>query len=449
MKKNARKMTLLTRADIISILLVAILGALFGGLFNGLFHLLIDRFPKIFQQLYNLFYFSIPLNIAIILTLIIFFFIIVFRYRKKGIILIVLLFLIFSLGTIASISFYQMQNIKDKTFIIIAKFEDLSKQASINIDGRIYDVILKDKISSPYLNSLVIERIPIVIKNKEEANKEVKNSIWRKAKIVIVIWGKTDDIGGTAYFDVIKAPQKQLMVKTCIEKETSVMEDIKSLNFSYYKEILPATINFLSYLTFGLNCYYENNYTDALVYFNESLNKFPIPRDEKMNEYLSNIYFLMGVSYSFLDNLTLAEDKYRESVRISIKNSIVHNNLGNLLSSHPICHGFLKYYNEIYDEAEEEFKEAIRINPNNADAHNNLGNLWRVLRYYEKAEEQYREALRINPDLAEVHNNLGYLLLDIGRKEEAKKVILKAMELFEKQGKSADVKRCNELLNNL
>jgi len=444
MKEKIKGINLLKRVDIFNILL----SALFGVLFTVIFHPLINKFPKIFQEFYNLFYYSIPLNIAIILILIILFFIIVFRYRKKRITLIVLLFLIFSLGTIAGIGIYQMRNIKDKSFIIIAKFEDSSKQASINIDGRIYDGILNDKISSPYLNSLVIERIPIVIKNKEEANKVVKNGIWRKAKIIIVIWGKTDDIGGKSYFDVIKAPQKQLILKTCIEKETSVMEDIKRLNFSYYKEILPATINFLSYLTFGLNCYYENNYTDALVYFNESLNKFPIPRDEKMNEYLSNIYFLMGLSYSFLDNLTLAEDKYRESVRIMIKNSIVHNNLGNLLS-HPRCHGFQKYYHEAFDEAEEEFKEAIRINPNNADAHNNLGILFHARRCYVKAEEEYREAIRINPNNADAHNNLGKLLLNIERKDEAEKEILKAKELFEKQGRIDDFKSCDEILKDL
>lgn len=448
MKEKIKGANLLKRVDIFNILLSALFGAFFGVLFTVIFYPLINKFPKIFQEFYNLFYYSVPLNIAIILILIILFFIIVFRYRKKRITLIVLLFLIFSLGTIASISVYQMQNIKDKSFVIIAKFEDFSKQASINIDGRIYDGILKDKISSPYLNSLVIERIPIVIKNKEEANKEVKNSIWRKAKIIIVIWGKTDDIGGTAYFDVIKAPQKQLIVKTCIEKETSVMEDIKRLNFSYYKEILPATINFLSYLTFGLNCYYENNYTEALVYFNESLNKFPIPRDEKMNEYLSNIYFLMGVSYHFLDNFTLAEDKYLESVRISIKNSVVHNNLGNLLS-HPRCHDFHKYYNEVYDEAEEEFKEAIRINPNNADTHNYLGNLFYGRRCYVKAEEEYREAIKINSNHADAHNNLGKLLLNIERKDEAEKEILKAKELFEKQGRIDDFKSCDEILKDL
>ena len=444
MEKKIKITNLLKRVDIFSILF----SAFFGVLFTVVSQPLINKFPKIFQEFYNLFYYCIPLNIAIILILTILFFVFVFRYTKKSITLVVLFFLIFSLVTIAGIGIYQMLNIKDKSFVIIAKFEDSSKQVSINIDGRIYEQLSNDKISSPYLNSLVIERIPIVIKNKEEANKEVKNSIWRKAKIIIVIWGRTDDIGGTTYFNVIKAPKKELMVETCIEKETSVMEDIKRLNFSYYKEILPTTINFLSYLTFGLNCYYENNYTDALVYFNESLNKFPIPSNEKMNEYLSNIYFLMGISYGFLDNLSLAKDKYRESVRISIKNSIAHNNLGNLLSP-PRCHGFLEYYNEAYDEAEEEYREAIRINPNNADAHNYLGNLFYARRYYNEAEEEYREAIRINPNHADAHNNIGKLLLNIERKVEAKKEILKAKELFEKQGSIDDIKSCDEILKDL
>lgn len=141
MKEKIKGINLLKRVDIFNILLSALFGAFFGVLFTVIFHPLINKFPKIFQEFYNLFYYSIPLNISIILILIILFFIIVFRYRKKRITLIVLLFLIFSLGTIAGISIYQMRNIKDKSFIIIAKFEDSSKQASINIDGRIYEDI--------------------------------------------------------------------------------------------------------------------------------------------------------------------------------------------------------------------------------------------------------------------------------------------------------------------
>lgn len=442
MKKKIKRINLLKRVDIFSILLSALFGTFFGVLFAVIFQPLINKFPKIFQEFYNLFYYSIPLNIAIILVLIILFFVIAFRYTKKRITLIVLLFLIFSLGTIACISIYQMRNIKDKSFVIIAKFEDFSKQVNIDVDGRIYEQLSNEKTISSHLNSLVIERIPIVIKNKEEANKEVKNNIWRKAKNIIVIWGKNDDIGGTAYFDVIKAPKKELIVKICIGKGTSIMEDIERLNFSYYKEILPSAINSLSYFIFGLNRYYENNYTEALVYFNEALNKFPI--DEKMNEYFSNIYLFMGSCYYFLNDLTQAEDEYREAIRINTKHSVARNNLGNLLF-HPKCHDFLNYCEEV----EKEYREAIRIDPNDAVAHNNLGSLCHALKRYDEAEKEYREAIKINSNLAEAHNNLGNLWLTIERKDEAKKEILKARELFEKQGRIDDIKSCDEILKDL
>jgi len=442
MKKKIKRTNLLKRVNIFSILLSALFGAFFGVLFTVIFQPLINKFPKIFQEFYNLFYYSIPLNIVIILILIILFFVIVFRYTKKRITLIALLFLIFSFATIACIGIYQMRNIKDKSFIIIAKFEDSSKQASIDIDGRLYDQLSNDKTSISHLNSFVIERIPIVIKNKEEANKEIKNSIWRKAKIIILIWGRNDDIGGTAYFDVIKAPKKSLIVPICVGKGTSIMEDIEGNNFSYYKEILPATINSLSYFIFGLNHYYENNYTEALVYFKESLKKFPI--DVRMNEYFSNIYLFMGSCYYFLNDLIQAEDQYREAIRINTNHSVARNNLGNLLF-HPKCHDFAEYCKE----AQEEYREAIRIDPNNAVAHNNLGSLWHALKYYDGAQEEYREAIRIDPNLAEAHNNLGNLWLSIGRKDEAKKEILKARELFEKQGRIDDIKRCDEILRDL
>ena len=442
MKKKIKITNLLKRVDIFSILLSALFGAFFGVLFTVVSQTLINKFPKIFQEFYNLFYYSIPLNIAIILILIILFFVIVLRYTKKSITLAVLFFLIFSLVTIAGIGIYQMRNNKDKSFVIIAKFEDSSNQMDIDIGGRIYDGLLNDKISSPHLNSLIIEKIPNVIKNEEEASKVAKNGIWRKAKIIIVIWGRNDDIGGTTYFDVIKAPKKELIVKPCIVKGTSIMEDIKRLNFSYYKEILPSVINSLSYFIFGLSSYHENNYTEALIYFKESLNKFP--RDETMVWYLSNIYLFRGSCYYFLDDLTQAENEYREAIRINIKHSTARNNLGNLLV-HPKCHDFSNYC----EEAAKEYREAIKIDPNDAIAHNNLGTLLHASNYYEEAAKEYREAIRIDSNLAEVHNNLGNLWLAAERKDEAKKEFLKARELFENQGRIDDIKSCDEILKDL
>ena len=99
-----------------------------------------------------------------------------------------------------------------------------------------------------------------------------------------------------------------------------------------------------------------------------------------------------------------------------------------------------------YSKAMEYYGEAIRINPDFAAAHYFLGVLLDGLKRHDEAEKEYREAIRINPDLAEAHANLGTLLLEIERPEEAKKEFEIAKELFENQGREADVKKVEELL---
>ena len=102
-----------------------------------------------------------------------------------------------------------------------------------------------------------------------------------------------------------------------------------------------------------------------------------------------------------------------------------------------------------YEEAEKEFGEAIRLNPNDdAEAHYNLGLLLQNLNRYEEAEKEYREAIRLNSDYANAHNNLGLLHMQIGKIDDARREVLKAKDLFEKQGKTDEVKRCNEILKN-
>ena len=133
-----------------------------------------------------------------------------------------------------------------------------------------------------------------------------------------------------------------------------------------------------------------------------------------------------------------AEVEYREALRINPDSAGAHYNLGNLL----------KYLGRT-EEAEVEYREALRINPDSAVAHNNLGNLLGNMGRKEDAEAEYREALRINPDSAEAHANLGILYSKTGSNEEAKKELVIAKELFEAQGREAEVKKAEELLKSL
>ena len=71
------------------------------------------------------------------------------------------------------------------------------------------------------------------------------------------------------------------------------------------------------------------------------------------------------------------------------------------------------------------------------------------LKRYEEAEKEYQEAIRINPELAEAHGNLGLLLSETGKIKEAKQEVKIALKLFKKQGKKADAKKSEKLLNQL
>ncbi len=157
----------------------------------------------------------------------------------------------------------------------------------------------------------------------------------------------------------------------------------------------------------------------------------------KLNSNYADAHNNLGVSLQNLKRYEEAEKEYREAILLNPNYADAHNNLGLLLQN-------LKRY----EEAEKEYREAIRINPNLAEAHNNLGLLLQNLKRYEEAEKEYGEAIRLNSDYANAHANLGLLHMQIGKIDDARREVLKAKDLFEKQGKTDEVKRCNEILKN-
>jgi tetratricopeptide (TPR) repeat protein len=133
-----------------------------------------------------------------------------------------------------------------------------------------------------------------------------------------------------------------------------------------------------------------------------------------------------------------AEAEYRDALRINSDFAEAHNNLAILLDDMGRK-----------EDAEAEYREALRINPDFAEAHFNLGNLLNDMGRNEDAEAEYREALRINPDFADAHANLGILYSITGSNEEAKKELRVAKRLFDEQGREANAKKTEELLNTL
>jgi len=153
------------------------------------------------------------------------------------------------------------------------------------------------------------------------------------------------------------------------------------------------------------------------------------------------LFSLMGLSDVLAEKKEFVDDNVkitRKIIELNPELAVAHYNLGVLL-----------YDMEREEDAEAELREALRINPDDAGARINLGNLLDNMGRKEDAEVEYRESLRINPDFAEAHGNLGILYSKTRKKEEAKKELEIAKRLFDEQGREADVKKAEELLNTL
>jgi len=99
---------------------------------------------------------------------------------------------------------------------------------------------------------------------------------------------------------------------------------------------------------------------------------------------------------------------YEHTVRVTSKNFLIHNKLGNVF-----------FQKGDVEEAVVHYQEALRINPNFVEAYNNIGNAFIYKGDVQHAIDYYRKALSQAPDYADAHNNLGFALTRQGRIAEA------------------------------
>lgn len=84
----------------------------------------------------------------------------------------------------------------------------------------------------------------------------------------------------------------------------------------------------------------------------------------------------------------------------------------------------VSYYNQKkYDEAMDSYNKLLGYDPQNFLAYNGLANIYRDQKNNDRAIENYQQAIKVNPSFPLAYSNLSIMLLDLGRKEEARKVV--------------------------
>ncbi|MCK4386514.1 MAG: tetratricopeptide repeat protein [Candidatus Pacebacteria bacterium] len=89
--------------------------------------------------------------------------------------------------------------------------------------------------------------------------------------------------------------------------------------------------------------------------------------------------------------------------------------------------GAMHYLDGNMNLAEEEFKEALKLNPAEEMAHNNLGLIYSYQNKYEQAEKEYLKEIEINPFYGNVYYNLGLLYYKKGQIDEAEQLWKKTL----------------------
>jgi serine/threonine protein kinase/tetratricopeptide (TPR) repeat protein len=130
-------------------------------------------------------------------------------------------------------------------------------------------------------------------------------------------------------------------------------------------------------------------------------------------------YRWMGRALEARERNELAEQAYREAIRLRPDVSMYHEELGEFL-----------LYAGRYEDAVTEFQQMIRLTPDNYLGYNNLGVSYLFRNQDEEAAHWFRAALERRPNSL-AFRNLGYLRLRAGELEEAIPELQRALELNE------------------
>ena len=99
--------------------------------------------------------------------------------------------------------------------------------------------------------------------------------------------------------------------------------------------------------------------------------------------------------------------------------------------------------------AETSFRKAISLNPNFANAYYNLGLALKNQGKPAEAIAACQKAISLNPNYANAYNNFGNALNKQGKPAEAIAAYQKARDLYRSQGKTQDVDRITQALEQL
>jgi len=174
--------------------------------------------------------------------------------------------------------------------------------------------------------------------------------------------------------------------------------------------------------TLSINYLMEEKYPEALKTLNTLLH---------INPGLYDVHQNMGLAYKSMGDMTNAEKKFKDAIRIKFNAPEAHDNLASLYGNL----GKAIQASEEFDISEKLYREHINPPPKNfysdkARAHNQAGIAYINAKKYEEALNQFKKSVKQNPNSLEARFNLSRLLLDFKNdKQQASMHLKEALQL--------------------
>jgi tetratricopeptide (TPR) repeat protein len=363
----------------------------------------------------------------------------------------------------------------NESLIIVADFDDQSGGVymGVNPAQRIYDK-LNDQIQKDNLN-INIQHLHQI------ANDNTARSIGKYYNATMVVWGWYDAYTITPRIERIK------LLKGSISNQENlqfIMSDPEKVEFSVVTD-LPAQANYLVMFTLGIDKYSNNQFDDALSYFDHAIEAATSDTGTSVNP--SEAYYYHGSSYYYKGNTSLASADFSRALELNQNNIDAHKGrmhinflIGQLDLVIADCNIILEldandaetyinrgaaysrkgdydraiadfdkaieldpnlapifYYNRgvvyanrgDYDDAIADFDKAIELNPNQRDGYLNRGRSYNYKGDYDRAIADYDKAIELEPDNSEAYNSRGIAYDNKGDSDRAIADYDKAIEL--------------------
>ncbi len=230
------------------------------------------------------------------------------------------------------------------------------------------------------------------------------------------------------------------------EKDTTRVNLLNALAFSYFSKDLPKTLEYLeeadavaevihfkkgkarSIYIRGITEAIQANFEQALRFYNEALQLY---ESIDFKKGIANCYNAMGITYRNKGELTKSVSYFKKAIKI--EEEIGSNNLSASLLNLGTSYEELGDYGEAISYLNKAFSIAKADENDQRVAYslNNLGNVYQSMGNYPLALEHYKESLYINEKLGD---SLGIAnhLANIGRIYKTQKHYDKAMNYYEK-----------------